>query len=391
MKDKTVHIIGAGPAGLIAAITLAKANYQAIVHEKNSEVGSRFNGDFQGLENWTSKEDALSFLKNMGIAVNFRCVPYQTGHFYGPNQKEIKIKVGRPLFYLIERGSGSGSFDQGLKQQALAAGVQFVWNDNVQKFPGEKTIVGTGPKAADVIAKGILFKTSHPDAYYGFVDDRLAPKGYVYLLVNNGKATFATCIFEDFRHSQDYFDRSLESLKKTLDIDIREPVSFGGFGNFFLSDSRHKNDKALYVGESAGFQDALWGFGIRYALLSGYLAAASIIIGGDYEKLIRQYILPAQKASLANRLLFDLFGNWGHQHLLNRLSRSDNVIHVLQKYYQLSLSKRLLFGMAKRWYHTRLIDKQCMHKDCDCVWCRCGRNENAGAVDLEKPLFLHNI
>ena len=131
----------------------------------------------------------------------------------------------------------------------------------------------------------------------------------------------------------------------------------------------------------------MWGFGIRYALLSGYLAARSILNGEDYEKLTRRYILPSQKASLANRLVFDRFGNWGHQRMLNHMSRSDDALGILQGYYQLSLSRRLLFRIAKRWYHTRLIDKQCMHKNCNCIWCRCGKEDDTRKAELEKMMI----
>ena len=42
MSD-TIHIIGAGPAGLTAAINLAKANVNVVLHEQNSDVGLRLN------------------------------------------------------------------------------------------------------------------------------------------------------------------------------------------------------------------------------------------------------------------------------------------------------------------------------------------------------------
>jgi len=54
-----IQIAGAGPAGLAAAITLAKNGRQVVVHEARNEVGDRFNGDFQGLENWTTEQNVL--------------------------------------------------------------------------------------------------------------------------------------------------------------------------------------------------------------------------------------------------------------------------------------------------------------------------------------------
>ena len=376
-KHETVHIIGAGPAGLTAAINLAKAGFPTVVHEKNEEVGKRFNGDFQGIENWSTKEDALSFLQNHGIEIDFLCDPYRNGVFYGPNLKAIRIKTKAPLFYLIERGTGEQSFDQGLKRQALKAGVKFSWNDDVQKMPAEKAIVSTGPKAADIIAQGILFKTSHSDAYFGFVDDQIAPKGYAYLLVNKGRATFATCLFEDFRNSQRYFDRALVRMTEILNIDVNDALPFGGFGNFFLPlVTGGQNEQAIYVGESAGFQDALWGFGIRFAVLSGYLAAESIIHNKNYDQLVAEQILPLLKVTLANRFLYDRAGNYGKQFLLNRIQKSQDVLALLRKQHQLSGLKKILFKVAKRWYRTRLIDKNCLHENCDCIWCRCGKKDN---------------
>ncbi len=71
MNNKQIHIEGAGPSGLTAAINLKRAGLRVIVHEKNQDARMRFNGDFQGLENWTADEDVPEFLRSMGVSVNF--------------------------------------------------------------------------------------------------------------------------------------------------------------------------------------------------------------------------------------------------------------------------------------------------------------------------------
>ena len=375
-KEKYITIVGAGPAGLTAAINLANAGFETTVYEQNQNAGLRFNGDFQGLENWSDEDDTLQILNQIGIKINFLCHPYSgnDGLFYGPKLEKVKVKTSRPLFYLIERGSNPNSLDQGLRKQAEELGVKILWGKKLESVDDSKAILGTGPKAADAIAKGMVFRTSLDDIFIGFIDDKIAPKAYAYLLVNDGKATFATCMFEDFQNEKIYYERALRALNTVIDIDINEPEEFGGFVNFFNEPKISKDNRILYVGENAGFQDALWGFGIKYAMLSGYYAAESIINNQDYKKLCEINLLPKLKTSLANRWLFAHLYNPGYTFILNKLKTMDDVIPALKKHYNTSMSKKLVYQIAKRWYKTRLIDKQCMHENCDCVWCRHGKH-----------------
>ena len=52
--DEPIQIMGAGLSGLAAAIILAKEGKEVHVHDIREDSGARFDGDFQGLENWTS-------------------------------------------------------------------------------------------------------------------------------------------------------------------------------------------------------------------------------------------------------------------------------------------------------------------------------------------------
>ena len=61
---------------------------------------------------------------------------------------------------------------------------------------------------------------------------------------------------------------------------MRNPRPFGGYGNVRLPRTAMQGGHPV-IGEHAGFQDALAGFGIRYAIRSGVLAARSILAGGD--------------------------------------------------------------------------------------------------------------
>ncbi len=347
MIENHINIVGAGPAGLTAAIVLAKHGYKTKVYEISSDVGHRMNGDFQGLENWSEDKDIIMLLKEIGIDVNFLCVPYYEGDIYAPKIAPLKIKSKRPIFYLVKRGSTNGSFDKGLKEQALSMGIELIFNSRINSAE-EKTIFGTGSKRADFIATGIIFDTGTENLAVVLFNDEIAPKGYAYLLINNGFGTMATVIYKDYKNTTKYFKNMINFFQNNKNIDIKNEKRFGGCGNFFIRDT-NADDKKIYVGESAGFQDYLWGFGLRYAIVSGYLAAMSIIKGSDYDSLWKKEIKPMLETSLVNRYLIEKFGDLGYRYIAKKFAEGDPC-NFLKRNYNPSFLKSLLLPIAKRRY-----------------------------------------
>ncbi len=374
MKDNpntdSVHIAGAGPAGLAAAITLAHAGRQVVVHEMHSEVGHRFQKDFQGLENWSTKGNALSFLNDIGIDINFTAKPCHTGTAYDAWDTQYDIKSDHPLFYLIERGPGPNSLDTGLLKQAQALGVEVRFKDKLTTIEGVG-ILAAGPKAPDAIAVGYHFETDMPDGYWVICDENLAPGGYAYLLIMDGHGTIKTCMFTGFKQEKTYVKRTVEAFERLVGLEMKNPVSHGGAGNFRIPDSAYSGLNPL-VGEQAGFQDTLWGFGIRLAISSGVLAAQSLLNNENYDDLWHQQLRPQMQTSVVNRALYNLVGNHSYKWLLRRTTNKPDVRHALFKLYRPSLIKRCLLPIANLRYNSRRKDKACNHVDCHCVWCRHG-------------------
>ncbi|TAL21783.1 MAG: NAD(P)/FAD-dependent oxidoreductase [Nitrospirae bacterium] len=369
IMDEPINIIGAGPAGLTAGIVLRKHGFPVKVFEMSPEVGHRLNGDFQGLENWSSEKDITDILKSVGIEINFLCEPYYGGLVYAPEMKPVEIKSDRPIFYLVKRGMMPGTLDMGLKEQALSAGVEILFNHRLDKFEG-KAIVATGPKGADAVAAGITFTTSMKDQAVVILDDNIAPKGYAYLLVNQGYGTMVTVLYREYRKEYECFERMMKFFKGNMDMDIKNEKRFGCYGNFFIWDTQVHHSK-LYVGESAGFQDGLWGFGMRYAILSGYLAAKSLIEDSDYDMLWQRELRPMLETSLINRFLFERIGHHGYRYLIKKFA-NGNPCDFLKKHYNYSFFKHLLLPIARKKYESRVKDQNCNHENCTCVWCRCG-------------------
>lgn len=344
MGNEPITIIGAGPAGLTAAIVLARHGRKVRVYDRGPDVGHRLSGDFQGLENWTAGTDVCTQLEECGLSLNFLCVPYYGGEIRVPDGAPVEVSSKRPIFYLVRRGALPGTLDMGLKEQALEAGVELVFNRRMEPGGGI-TIVGTGPRSVDILASGVIFTTGAPDRAAVLFDDRLAPKGYAYLLIHAGVGTLATVMYRDFRREGECFALTREHFLRT-GLDVSGERRFASYGNFFLRRSQVEGG-TIYVGESAGFQDGLWGFGMRYAILSGYLAARSIIDGTDYDLLWRERLRPLLTTSLVNRYLFERFGDVGYRYLARRLATPDPLAY-LQRHYNPSPWKSILFPFVRR-------------------------------------------
>lgn len=337
-NSKTIKIIGAGPAGLAAAINLAMDNYKVTVYEKNADVGMRFNNDFQGLENWSIEEDVLTSLKTMSINTDFFYKPFYRVLLHGPSIS-TRIESANPIFYLIKRGKDIGSLDNSLKKQALDLGVNIAFNTCADIKDGE--ILATGPKKPNIFAFGIVFETNIKDTAVVVLNDTIAPKGYAYLLVSDKEATLATVIFRQFKRGSQYLEKAIEKFRDILNFKIKSPKKFVGFGNFFISRSAIKEGK-IYVGESAGFQDFLFGFGIRYAITSGYLAAKSIIEKTDYDILWQNKFGQQLRVSKTNRTFYELFGNTAYDFLVKKTCLSKDPRKLWTTLYNISIFRKLV-------------------------------------------------
>lgn len=374
-SDLPIEIAGAGPAGLAAAITLAHAKRQVILHEAHKEVGQRFGGDFQGLENWSTTEDVLTTLQASGLTTDFRAMPCCNGTVFDSTGKPYKINTKETLFYLIERGPGPETLDSALLRQAQSLGVEVRFNSRLRHIAGDG-ILAAGPRAADAIAVGYHFDTDMEDGYWAICDNELAPQGYAYLLVMDGRGTVKSCMFSGFKQEKLYVKRTLEAFQNLVGLEMHNPQRHGGSGNFHIPRSAYSGVHPL-VGEQAGFQDTLWGFGMRLAISSGILAAQSLLNGENYDTLWKRELKPQMETSVVNRALFSLVGNRGYGLFLRQLVSKPDLRESLRRQYQPSWVKRLLGPWAKRRYQSRRKDVTCDHVDCQCVWCRgeCGAHD----------------
>ena len=381
-----IRIAGAGPSGLAAAIILARAGREVEVHEAKGDVGTRFIGDLQIIEGASETEPVPAFLDRLGIERNFYFRAADWATFYDHKNSARVIRSNEPYGWFIHRGAEEGTLDRGLLAQAQRAGAKVIFNRRLAADQAD--IVATGPASPDGLAKEMTWSvgrresgvgsrssdpsdTRHPtpdtpeliDVYF---NHKLSPGGYSYLFILDGVATFGCAIVADFKQIDSYFDHSLAAAQRLHHFDVPADARTGySYMNFHLKQAATSNG-ARFVGEAAGFQDYLFGLGIRYALTSGSLAARSILEERDYDELWKSELGAKQQTSLVNRFLYESGGNFGLSMFVRQAARAKDFHHYLSGWHRSTWWKSLLSPLVRRlWKH----DGRCQHKP-GSHWCR---------------------
>lgn len=353
MTRETIRIAGGGIAGLASAIRLAKAGRSVEIYERRPAIGGRFLGDLQGLENWTTEQDVLDELLELGIEPTFRAEPLPP-LIATDGTVTLRPRLQRPLCYLVKRGSDTDSLDSALRDQAQAVGVALRLGEALP--PERAHIWAAGPESRQVfaIAKGLAFETSMEDVAIGLVNEGAAAAGYAYLLVRDGYGCLCTALFDHFERVGECFDETQRIVSRLVDLQMDNPRRVGGLGSFSAR-PRLTRGEALVVGEAAGLQDLLWGFGIRTAIQSGALASRALLEGRDYRRLVREQLQGKLWASVVNRFLYGHAGRlFGYRTLLRLAIEGANPAGFLRSAYRFTRVHRALYPLVEQFEERRL-------------------------------------
>lgn len=349
MDDKQIHILGGGLSGLAASTILAAAGREVHVHEMRQESGARFDGDFQGLENWTSNKDLFDQMNEWGLdPTSFKATPFREMDVAGPDHTISKIKIPNVGFRIVERGTAPHSIDQGFKRTALAAGANLHYG--VRRNREQCNIIACGPTEISAFALGELFHTSHPNHVTFHLNDKLAPGAYSYMLIADGVGLICTCLWRKQRETARFLNETIAWYERYYPQVDRKPIKRvagkGGFALFKAYSTRNH----LLTGEAAGLQDFMWGFGMRYAIHSGVLAAQHCLGQLDYNTEVKRQLLPSVKASVVNRFLFNRIGDRGYRFVINRwLARqaaTGDGLAFVRELYKPSLMRKMLHPLS---------------------------------------------
>jgi flavin-dependent dehydrogenase len=127
---------------------------------------------------------------------------------------------------------------------------------------------------------------------------------------------------------------------------MKNEEKFAGFADFFPASTAIKEGK-LYVGEAAGFLDNLTGFGMFYAIRSGYFAAKSITESADYDKLWKTEFNDSIRSSMTSRFALEIAGNLGYGLMPGFIEKNqENLLDLLKNSYKFDWKMKLIYPLA---------------------------------------------
>ena len=282
-----VIVVGAGPAGSVAAMTAARAGYEVLILEKNAECRSPCAGYISKTINI---ETPHASILQSGITAMRTYFPDMSYHDFALNG----FVVDRPSFDmdLLLKATGSGAHVMwssplvGINplsphdvkfRGGSAFGKIIVGSDGV--FSKTASILGLRPQrfaaCAQYHIKGI---ETVPRTCEIFFDYDHAPGGYIWIYpTGKNSAKVGLGMIKDKKAPREKLDTFISGSKiaHRLNGKITEYVS----GALPIGGLREKlvSGNVLLAGDSAGMADPVTGAGINNAMLAGELAGKTII------------------------------------------------------------------------------------------------------------------
>ncbi|HBT49058.1 MAG: Dehydrogenases (Flavoproteins) [Caldanaerobacter subterraneus] len=312
-----IAIIGAGPSGLAAAITFQRYKVMPSIFERKDKVGELFNhvGGLLKVINRPVRDPLVYLKKKCGIEILPNSVIKKIV-MKGPSVEGIVS--GNNLGYMILRGQSEDSLENQLYKKLVVPvnfNVEADYKDLKDKY--DYVIIATGnsqiPKelgcwqelVSTWVRVASVIGNFEVNTLIMWINTLYTKSGYVYLMPYNEKrAVLAMVIpYISKEELQYYWDTFLKVEK--LDVDIINMVDLThDSGNCFP----HQYENLLFVGNAGGAIEPFLGFGTFNSILSGVIAAESILKGRDFEKEIKP-LSEANIKMLEFRKALDLMDN----------------------------------------------------------------------------------
>lgn len=338
------RIRGGGISGLTAAYCLAASGKHVTVFEKDQKIGYSRHGDFEGLENWIFP-DSLDVFHLSGLDKSkLDHWPVYDFTVNCPPDNPFGIRSVSPFFSIVSRGPNHGSIDKWLYDSCLDKGVRFQFGESLSE--NNSDILASGSNRAVAFIQGGIFHTRRPDQVHLLLGNRYAPKGYAYLIIRNGLGTVATAFKKPLNKDIQPFQNSL-SYFRSVGFSITLHQKFGSRGSFKLP-TLNPFIRPIKIGEAGGFQDFLFGFGMKPAMISGVMAARFLTGDETGAKKLNRVLKRKMRLSFVNRMLYERISDPLKRELACRLAGSPNPVEILGEAYKWNMKRALHWLKAAR-------------------------------------------
>ncbi|MFA5357646.1 MAG: NAD(P)/FAD-dependent oxidoreductase [archaeon] len=301
---ESIVIIGAGPAGLQAAIRLKELGFEATVFEEHESVGMPENCG--GL---ISKNG----LKELGLNVE-DCLENEIkgAKIFSPNGTMLKVSMPKTVAYVVERKG----FDQLLARKAKEKGAKIVLNSRLIDIHGQNIFLTTKERGEMKKAQYVIGADGVNSTVRQLMSTIISKENFVHsaqtVCSGNFEKDFVEIHFGDF--ADGFFGWVIplssekariglgcrlgknpsENLQKFIAQKFPEARSYGTKSSLIpcgppLNAQQIQKSNILLLGDSAFHTKATTGGGIIFGMKAGNIAAQTIVDNIVHKKPLANY------------------------------------------------------------------------------------------------------
>ncbi|MCP4717323.1 MAG: NAD(P)-binding protein [Deltaproteobacteria bacterium] len=295
-----MEIVGAGLAGLVAGINLAREGFEVVIYEKEKNCGGRpnFRPDPAGTP---INLDKLKDFIGVDISPACRRINEYTFYVYGGKGKVLRTPKTAYDGYMVERSGRESSLDYLLTQEALDVGVKIEYGreirgwEDLSKLP-PNSIITTGLEANAYSSLGLplinlfgIYARGRCDMVEpttaGYFDSYTKFYGFTSSI---NKVCFSFLIGQAGKTTQSGVERFKQQVADTAPFELGpwQTMEWAGVPTATMFRPRLFLEDKILAGTLAGIMDPTLLFGMLGALVSGKIAATAV---SDRKKARRQF------------------------------------------------------------------------------------------------------
>jgi flavin-dependent dehydrogenase len=355
-----VLVVGAGVAGTVAALKLAKEGKSVVIIEKLKKVGSH-NHEKIDITESSDLDSIFSELELPHIGRFNRSIWHSPSHSFVLHSKVHD--------YYIMRGSGNNSFESIVSKRAKKHGALFWTNSYIETVNSRngcfsevmirkganlvavipKFIIGADGLNSDTLVKfgfanletkgielagygGVCSNLNiQPGETHVFFNSEFAPGGYFYLGMTKNKIGVASVVIDKAKQSGKplghFFRNFINNSEKLGNAmkGVKMHNIFVGSGKANILKKRVNGNFAL-IGDAGRVMDPIFGYGVRQAIISGYLSAECIVNNFSNQQCLQIYERKLREGVLRNE-----FESHYLRSILNKIDNPslDSLIQIL--------------------------------------------------------------